>query len=504
MTSNTGNWLEKLKQKPVIIVILLMLAYAAYFSYFTIMKHQTFHSFAYDLGIFTQYMWTTLNGHGVLYAPLLESSVWSWHVQPILFFILPIYAVFPHAETLLVLQSSVMALGALPVYLIARDELGAKFGVVFAALYLLYPALHGVNSFDFHPVALAIPILLFCFYMFQKKRYVWGMILAVLAMMCKENVALVVVFMGFYWLWKERKGGGLDWRRLPREREVLYPLCLSALGIIWLVLAIYVIIPHFSLSGEYPWFTRYSYGNTFGNIFGNADAKLWYLFYLFGPLTFTPLLSPVTLIALPAFAQNLSAVDKNMYSILFQYPSLLIPWLFIGGIYGFKWLSTVKGKVVQAIRTRFIYILVPAAVVIALLVSPSPIALDYDMPRITSHHRVVQQAISLIPEDASVYAQNDLLPHVAQRLHAYSHTVKMTLDFFDPFATQYSKGNNEFYDGNYDYILADETSEQSILRWGSQESLERLESEYGIYAQGDGVYLYQKGYNGEPIPLGEE
>jgi uncharacterized membrane protein len=492
MTSNTGNWLEKLKQKPVIIVILLMLAYAAYFSYFTIMKHHTFHSFAYDLGIFTQYMWTTLNGHGVLYAPLLESSVWGWHAQPILFFILPIYAVFPHPETLLVLQSSVLALGALPIYLIARDELGAKFGVVFAAIYLLYPALHGVNSFDFHPVALAIPILLFCFYMFQKKHYVWGVILAVLAMMCKENVALVVVFMGLYFLWRERKGGGLGWRRLTQQREVLYPLCLSLVGIIWLVLAIYVIIPQFSLTGEYPFFSRYGYMNSLRNPFFNADAKLWYLFYLFGPLTFTPLLSPATLIALPTFAQNLLSGNKDLYNIVFHQSALLIPWLLIGGIYGFKWLSTVKGKAVQAIRTRFIYILVPAAVVIALLVSPSPIALNYDMPRITSHHRVVQQAMSLIPEDASVYTQNDRLPHLSQRLHAYADLPHWRMDLF------------RFYDGNYDYILADDTSEQSILKWGSQESLERLENEYGIYAQGDGVYLYKRDYNGEPILLGEE
>ncbi len=42
------------------------------------------------------------------------------------------------------------------------------------------------------------------------------------------------------------------------------------------------------------------------------------------------------------------------------------------------------------------------------------------------------------------------------------------------------------HSGNYDYILADKTRE------------------YGIYAQGDGVYLYKRGYEGEPILLGQE
>lgn len=492
--TDRGKLLQKLKQRPVLIVILLMIAYAVYFSYFTILKHQTFHSTAYDLGIYMQYMWTTLHGHGILYAPILESSCFGWHFQPILFFILPLYAVFPHAETLLVLQSVFLALGALPVYLIARDELGAKVGVAFAGLYLLYPALHGVNSFDFHPVALAIPILLFCFYMFKKRQYKWGMILAVLAMMCKENVTLVVIFMGFYWLWMERKKGtaSLKWRSLPREREVLYPLCLSVLGVIWFVLAVNVIVPHFSLTGEYPWWLdRFGDGNIFRNLLVDTNTKLLYLFHLFGPLLFTSLLNPVTLlIGLPIFAQSLLTTVETMYSIGYQYSSTLIPWLFIASIYGIKWLSTIQGRNIQAIRTRFLYVLLPSTVVMALLVSPSPIALNQNMPRLNSHHTTLQQAISLIPEDASVYTQNELFPHICHRPHAYARWTKLMLVF-------------GFYNGNYDYILADSTSVWSILRWGSKKSLERLEREYGIYAQGDGVYLYKKGYEGEPILLGQ-
>ena len=111
------------------------------------------------------------------------------------------------------------------------------------------------------------------------------------------------------------------------------------------------------------------------------------------------------------------------------------------------------------------------------------------MPRLTSHQATLQQAISLIPEDASVYTHNDLFPHICQRLHAYATIPEQGLDFF------------EFYGGNYDYILVDLTSEQSILRWGSKQSLERLESEYGIYAQGDGIYLYKRDYHGEALAI---
>ncbi len=116
-------------------------------------------------------------------------------------------------------------------------------------------------------------------------------------------------------------------------------------------------------------------------------------------------------------------------------------------------------------------------------------ALNQSMPRLTLHQTTLQQAISLIPEDASVYTQNDLFPHIAQRIHAYAHLPIPGLGFFG------------FYSGNYDYILVDSTSEQSIPRRGSEESLER---EYGIYAQGDGIYLYKKGYDGESFTPGEK
>ena len=470
-----------------------MAVYAAYFSYYTILKHHTYHSFAYDLGFFTQYMWSTLHGHGLFYSSILQSPCFAWHFQPILFLVLPLYALLPQAETLLVLQSLIMPMGALPVYWLARDELGARVGVAFAGLYLLYPALHGVNSFDFHPVALAIPILLFCFYAFKTKRYRWGMVLAVLAMMCKENVALVVIAMGFYWLWTARKRDlrRLDWSGLPRNREIVYPLCLSAIGAIWFVVAVGVLIPHYSLTGVYPWFERYGYTNVLDNVFADAAVKAQYLSHLFSPLAFTSLLNPASLlIGLPIFAQNLLTGHIDQCRIVFHYSSLLIPWLFVASIYGVKWLSTVQGRTIEAIHKRLLYILLPSTLVAALLISPSPIALDRAMPRVTSHHMVMQEAIGLIPENASVYTQNDRFPHICQRVHAYVHLPKPGLNLF------------EYYGGDYDYILADSTSEQCMLHWGSQASLDRLEREYGVYAEGDGVYLYKRGYEGEPLKLG--
>ncbi|MCJ7469449.1 DUF2079 domain-containing protein, partial [Candidatus Bathyarchaeota archaeon] len=73
--------------------------YTLTFSYFTIMKHYEFRSYAWDLGIFNQSFWTTLyegrffyNNVELLVNP--SGSFFGIHFSPILFLILPIYAVY--------------------------------------------------------------------------------------------------------------------------------------------------------------------------------------------------------------------------------------------------------------------------------------------------------------------------------------------------------------------------------------------------------------------------
>jgi uncharacterized membrane protein len=485
--------LRRLKDRPIYIVLILIAIYVAYFSSYTIIKHWAFHTHAYDFGIYMQSLWTTLHGHGLFYTSLWEGSRFFYHFEPILFFILPLYAIFTRAETLLVLQSLVIALGAIPIYWIARDELGEKAGVAFAALFLLYPALHGVNQDEFHGVALAITPLLFSFYMFKKKRYGWGVACALLALMCRENVSMVVIFMGLYWLWVERDKVKL-WlrtRSLPREREVVFPLCLVLIGIIWFTLAVFVIIPHFNHIDAHPF--SYRYDSLFRNLFTDFGMKLTYLLCLFAPLAFIPLLCPsVLLIGLPIFAQNLFSGKYSMYIVSHHYCALLIPWIFIAGIYGFKRLLTMKRK---DIYSKLFYPLLPLGLIITFLVAgPSPVSLTYDVPQITSHDHTVERIIELVPEGASVYAQNDIFPHICHRPCVYQNHCQGTghNNFFDGYLTASDELVPWSNGGNFDYILVDDTTTWSVLKRADDDALQRMRDHYHIIAYEDGVYLFQR------------
>lgn len=477
------------------VVLGLVVVYACYFSYYTVLKHQSFHSFAYDLGIFVQYFSNMLDGDGVLYTSVTQRVNFAAHFMPVLFFFMPAYALVPRPETLLVIQSFAISLGAVPVYLIARRDLGQWPGVVLAGVYLLYPALHGVNSFDFHPVAFAIAPLLTSFYMFKTGRHRWALGFALIALLCKENVALVVGAMGLYWLWESRHGAPVAFERrlMPQEPEARYSLVFVGLGVVWLALTVGVLIPHFNTEGAYPYLAKYHYDNALYNVFLVPALKAAYLAKLLAPLAMVPILGLAQLVvALPAFAQNIMTTHVDQMSIQFHYSALVIPGVMIATISGLKRLATVKGRLDNGVVYRALAVVMASTLLAVALTSPSPLALNQMMPRVGAHEHILNRAISLIPEKAAVYTQNDRYPHVCERLHAYVHLPRPGTDMF------------EFYGGQYEYILMDTTSEQCTLNFATEDSLKRLEREYGVYAEGDGVVLYERGYSGESIDLTAE
>src|SRR5207302_6118250 len=104
---------------PGVVLAVAMVVYAATFSTFLVMRHQAFWTFSFDLGIFDQATW--LIGHGkVPFMTLRGLHVFGDHASFILVLIAPLYYLFDSPITLLVLESCAIALGALPLYLIAR------------------------------------------------------------------------------------------------------------------------------------------------------------------------------------------------------------------------------------------------------------------------------------------------------------------------------------------------------------------------------------------------
>ncbi|MBI5649458.1 MAG: DUF2079 domain-containing protein, partial [Chloroflexi bacterium] len=183
------------------IVIALMLAYSAYFSALSIQRHNTFRTRASDMGQMDQALWNTLHGN------LLQDTRpdgknlprLTDHVEPIFLAIPFAFLIYDGIETLFVLQSLAIALGALPIFWIARRKLqNAWAGVAFAALYLMFPALQAANLAEFHAVTFAPAPLLFAYHYGEERAWKRYIFFSLLALAVKEDIALLVFTMAIW------------------------------------------------------------------------------------------------------------------------------------------------------------------------------------------------------------------------------------------------------------------------------------------------------------------
>src|SRR5205085_5861412 len=132
-------------------------------------KYETFGQ-GYDQVDFEQGIWNTVQGR-----PMEDSrfnftdSVFGMDWMPMLLLFVSAYALVPSAHTLFFLQIVGSALGAVPLYWLARDRFASQtVGLGAGAAYLLYPTLlHGVLN-PFQVRLFSVALLLFGFYYFEK------------------------------------------------------------------------------------------------------------------------------------------------------------------------------------------------------------------------------------------------------------------------------------------------------------------------------------------------
>lgn len=343
-----------------ILLGILVIGYISYFSVLTVMRYWTLNASYFDLGIMHQTVYNTFislkTGDLTLFLEMTNPHGFDQvkrmavHNDMLLAFLAPFYFIHSGPETLLVIQSALLGLGSIIIYLLGghifKGEPNEKLvSLFFAAAYLLYPPLQLSNHFDFHAVVLATPLLLGTYYFFIKKKYVVSGLCMGLALLSKEQVGLTLFFFGLFMFSKVQT-------IIPKERKrfIIFSLFTTCISIIWFALSMKVIIPYFRSESHFALKYFGDFGDSAGSIFTglikNPTLILQYIFrkdtyeYLYqvlGPLGFLSLLSPLHLfIALPEFAINLISKSGAMRNIYFHYTAVLTPFIFISGLYGLK------------------------------------------------------------------------------------------------------------------------------------------------------------------------
>ncbi|PKN48661.1 MAG: hypothetical protein CVU63_04390, partial [Deltaproteobacteria bacterium HGW-Deltaproteobacteria-20] len=166
-----------LRYAPFALVLAGALFYALFMSYMALRLHWRLETRAFDLGGYDNLFFNALSGHPFRCpANVMPTGDWSslkGHAELSIYVLLPIYALYPRAETLLVLQSTLIGLAAIPLYLTVARHTPRILAAAVALCYLLFPSLHGANLFDFHMQPVAIFFVLWVIYFLDSRRYVW-------------------------------------------------------------------------------------------------------------------------------------------------------------------------------------------------------------------------------------------------------------------------------------------------------------------------------------------
>jgi uncharacterized membrane protein len=420
------------RTREVALLTAAMAAYATGFGALSVLRHRAFETGRFDLGNMVQAVWTTAHGHPLRATDLTGDQIsrLAAHVDPILILFAPLWWLWPSPSMLLTVQAIAVALGALPVYWLARKHFAATAGLSeldvgraalgFALAYLLLPAVQWLTLNEFHPVALACPLLLYTFWFLDENRLIPAAVFGALAALTKEEIGLVLA-------------GFAVWYAIAKRRRVAGVALAVAAGA-WAAIAIGVVIPHFNAGASSSFYSRYSeVGGSPSGVLRTAVHHPWsivtasfdhrgvhYLLQLLVPLAGLFLAAPLVLVAaLPELGINLLSATPTQTSIHFHYTAAEIPPLMVASVLGAARLA--RGRPQRVVPIATLAVVVALAANYRLGAIPLWAALpggeDYSSAasRVTAHDEIAARALRLIPQDDVVSASNSLGAHLSAR-----------------------------------------------------------------------------------------
>lgn len=316
----------------------------------------------FDFGINYNTIWAAAHGTSLDYFGFGIGSL-------LLYALVPIYWIASSQASfflfLIAFEAAWIALGAVPIYLVVREQLGRRWVALALALaYLAFPALAGPVWYPFHYEALFPTIFLFGYWRYRRGDW-WGAgALWTASLFSQVGAVLVIGALGLGLLVDPRIGRAFarlraGWRRRfpqggaappagPPLPKLPWLRGRSGLGLVLLGLSVAVFV---GIATAYGWeaFVQYvtksgpdsvSYSHAVLPPFSLANLPIegWTLLLLFGPLLGLPFLGREERWAMLPYLVALLVINEHgfWYPFKNQYPSFIVPVLFAAAIRGLE------------------------------------------------------------------------------------------------------------------------------------------------------------------------
>lgn len=390
----------------------------AFHTYAQIKMHRGLEYGSPDIGYYAEMLLNVLRGRG-LTCEGFGHHFFAEHFSPGLYLLVPIYALHPHIETLMLLGAAFMMFGAVPVYAMARARgCGPRLALLLGLAYLAYPSTSRVvygASYGFHEILMAVPIMLWGFH-FEFTRRRWAMAACIAAAISvKEDVAVFYAAYGAYAFLRNRKSIG--------------PPALALGCVSYILMVMYWVVPAFNASGNYSKLYLYeqlghspaqialSFMTHPSTVFGQLISwrPLGFALVLLVPAGLVAARRAVVLTALPTFTFICLMNAQDFVSIRFWHQSSILPVL---------WLATLEavcGFANPARRAGAAATVLTCAALAHYALGFSPLSrLWADMPRNTQRQeRMIEELHRRIPVDDDVQASARLAAHFVRQHHIY-------------------------------------------------------------------------------------
>ena len=412
----TLSWPKLNKLLGVLILIYIIFVFGI-----CLFKYFTFGYNGLDLAIYNQVFYNSSLGNFFQFT-IHPTSYLGDHLELLIFFLVPFYAVFKSPLTLLLIQILFISLAAIPLYLIAKKHLKPLPALLIIFLYLFNPATININIFEFHVLALVPFFIFWTFYFYDQNKF-WPFLgFTFLSLLVREDVAFVVFMFGIIALLDKKK---LKW--------ILTPIILAST---YFFLAL-KIIAHFSSADKYKFLIYYKW-------LGQSPAEISVNFFLKFPLVlkhvltianfelvlgfllvflFIPLYRPkYLLLSLGMFMQLILGPTSGELILKTHYGSIFLAAFSLAAIFSLSKLLTSQKflNLWQKYKDVVILILVVGFVYNFLVLGP---LIPFIKGLTTTDYQEVKlkkEFIQKIPKNASLATTFDLIANLSSRPRLYS------------------------------------------------------------------------------------
>ena len=427
MKDDINEKLTKLKIKNTKVYFGIMGIFLVFIvSIIGIARYKTYSNSTFDFGIFAQ-MFEYMKQTGKMDTTVEKQYLMSHlgrHFSLIFYLALPVYMIFPHPETLQIIQGIMIALPLIPIYLLCKHyKIGNKTSIAIGILYVLYPAVIGGSMYDIHENCFLTFFLLMPIWAIECDKKVLSVVMMFLALSIKEDVSIYVMVLGLYYILSKRK--------------IKKGIFLTIVSAIWFVFALSM-IKHFGMDTAMDinnsLFENLMYDKNGGliqiiwtfldnpsymlaQIGSGGKEKIEYLIYMLLPIS--PLIFSIKnnysryILFLPFVVMNVMTSYKYLHSIEFQYNFGTIAFIIFIII-----LNVQEHPKKELVNKTVVSLLISGVLFVGVTI---PYMNEY-VPKWLFNTTKIEQMdniIKQVSEKSSVTASGLLIPHLSKNSQLY-------------------------------------------------------------------------------------